>query len=234
MSVPFFFEPKLVDANLPFVLSEATSKHCVQVLRMKVGQDLNLTDGKGHLFNASLLSTDKQKSVALIEKTNFTPPSNTCNSIGISLLKNADRFEWMLEKITEIGIIEIFPLICNRTEHQRFRYDRMHQILIAAMLQSEQVWLPILHEPVDVMQLINTATHQQKLIAHCEDDFKNTINTIPVATNSLVLIGPEGDFTPNEIALAKNKAFLPVSLGNTRLRTETAGVVAIALLANRT
>ncbi|MEI6584753.1 MAG: RsmE family RNA methyltransferase [Sediminibacterium sp.] len=233
MSVPFFFEPKLVDANLPFVLSETTSKHCVQVLRMKVGQPLNLTDGKGNLFMASLLSADKQKSVALIEKTSFTTQSNSCNSVGISLLKNADRFEWMLEKITEIGIIEIYPLICKRTEHQRFRYDRMQQILVAAMLQSEQVWLPVLHEPIDVMQLIPSAKHQQKLIAHCTDDSKNSINTLPITNNALILIGPEGDFTPDEISLAKNNAFLPVSLGNTRLRTETAGVVAITLLANR-
>jgi 16S rRNA (uracil1498-N3)-methyltransferase len=233
MSVPFFYEPKLVDANLPFVLSETTSKHCVQVLRMKIGQPLNLTDGKGNLFNASLLSADKQKSVALIEKISFTTQPNNCNSIGISLLKNADRFEWMLEKITEIGIIEIYPLICKRTEHQRFRYDRMQQILIAAMLQSEQVWLPVLHEPIDVVQLMNIATHTQKLIAHCEDDSKNTINNLLTSSNSLILIGPEGDFTPEEISLAKSKAFLPVSLGNTRLRTETAGVVAITLLANR-
>ncbi len=231
--MPFFYEPKLINANLPFVLSETTSKHCVQVLRMKVGQPLNLTDGKGNLFNASLISADKQKSVALIDKTSFTPLSNSCNSIGISVLKNADRFEWMLEKITEIGIIEIYPLICKRTEQQRFRYDRMQQILIAAMLQSEQVWLPVLHEPIDVIKLIQTATHPQKLIAHCEDDAKNTINTLQSAINTLILIGPEGDFTPNEISLAMNNKFLPVSLGNTRLRTETAGVVAITLLANR-
>jgi 16S rRNA (uracil1498-N3)-methyltransferase len=233
MSVPFFYEPKLVDANLPFVLSEATSKHCVQVLRMKVGESLNLTDGKGNLYIASLLSADKQKSVALIEKTSFTPQSNNCNSIGISVLKNADRFEWMLEKITEIGIIEIYPLICKRTEHLRFRYDRMQQILIAAMLQSEQVWLPVLHEPIGVAQLMTIATHTQKLIAHCEDGSKNTINTLQTATNTLILIGPEGDFTPEEISLANKYDFLPVSLGNTRLRTETAGVVAITLLANR-
>jgi len=233
MSVPFFYEPKLVDANLPFVLSEATSKHCVQVLRMKVGESLNLTDGKGNLYIASLLSADKQKSVALIEKTSFTPQSNNCNSIGISVLKNADRFEWMLEKITEIGIKDIYPLICKRTEHQRFRYDSMQQILVAAILQSEQVWLPVLHEPIDVIKLIQTATHPQKLIAHCEEDSKNTINNLLTSSNSLILIGPEGDFTPEEISIAKSKAFLPVSLGNTRLRTETAGVVAITLLANR-
>lgn len=233
MSVPFFYEPTIQAANPQFVLSESTSKHCVQVLRMKPMQPLHLTDGKGGLFLAKIISPDKQKSVALIESVQQIPANTRANSIGISLLKNADRTEWMLEKITEIGVSEIYPLLCKRTEHQRFRFDRMQQILIAAMLQSQQVWLPLLHEPLDVKKLITQSEHSQKLIAHCEDDKKHPISQLANSNNALILIGPEGDFTPDEITLAKEKNFIPVTLGDTRLRTETAGVVAITLLANR-
>jgi len=150
MSIPFFYEPTIQDSKHPFVLSESTSKHCVQVLRMREGAAVNLTDGKGYLFMAKLISADKQKSVALIEKTIFTEAPTKKISIGISLLKNPDRLEWMFEKITEIGISSITPLICKRTEQQRFRTERMQQILVSAMLQSQQCWLPTLQEPTEI------------------------------------------------------------------------------------
>lgn len=233
MSLPFFYEPAILESKQQFVLSEATSKHCIQVLRMKVNQALHLTDGKGKLFTANIISADKQKSVVQIENVKQLPAPEIQISIGISLLKNADRIEWMLEKITEIGIGHIYPLICKRTEHQRFRFERMQQILIAAMLQSQQTWLPVLHEPIELKKLLATADNEQKLIAHCEDNQKHPISTLAPAKDTLILIGPEGDFTPDEISMAAEKQFTPVTLGNTRLRTETAGVVSVALLANR-
>lgn len=233
MSIPFFYEPTIQESNQPFVLSDSTSKHCVQVLRMREGAAIHLTDGKGKLFIAKIISADKQKSVALIEKTIFTVAPTKKLSIGISLLKNADRLEWMFEKITEIGITNIIPLLCKRTEQQRFRTERMQQILVSAMLQSQQCWLPQLQEPTDVKKLIEQANQQQKIIAHCEEDKKNEIADLPKSNDSLILIGPEGDFTPEEIALALKAEFIPITLGKTRLRTETAGLVAITLLANR-
>ena len=233
MSVPFFYEPSLEATNLPFVLSDSTSKHCVQVLRMREGDPIHLTDGIGNLYTAKLISADKQKSVALIEQMSFTEAPTNKISIGISLLKNADRLEWVFEKITEIGVTEIFPLICKRTEQQRFKTERMQQILISAMLQSQQCWLPILHPPTEIKKLIALATNHQKIIAHCEEDKKTALNELPKSNDSLILIGPEGDFTPNEITLALEHQYNPVSLGNTRLRTETAGLVSIAVLANR-
>jgi 16S rRNA (uracil1498-N3)-methyltransferase len=233
MSVPFFYEPTIKATNLPFVLSESTSKHCVQVLRMREADLIHLTDGLGNLFHAKILNADKQKSVAIIEHTHFTEAPSNKISLGISLLKNADRLEWLFEKITEIGVDEILPLICKRTEQQRFKTERMQQILVSAMLQSQQCWLPILHPPIAVKTLIDQAKNTQKIIAHCEGSKKTPLKEIPFSDDSLILIGPEGDFTPDEIAAALQQDYIPVTLGNTRLRTETAGLVSITLLANR-
>ncbi|MEO7529875.1 MAG: RsmE family RNA methyltransferase, partial [Sediminibacterium sp.] len=154
-------------------------------------------------------------------------------SIAISLLKNASRLEWFLEKATEIGATEIQPLLCERTEHSRFRFERMNGILIAAMLQSQQAWLPILHEPGDFADIIAKSFYQQKIIAHCEEDTKQLIKHLPASNETQILIGPEGDFSPAEIRLALENKYLPISLGETRLRTETAGIVAVTLLVNR-
>ena len=233
MSLPFFYEPQIPTTSPHFTLSEETSKHCTQVLRMKAGAQLQLTNGKGSLYKASIVSEDKKKTVVLIEEQTNIPPSNKKISIAISLLKNASRFEWFLEKATEIGVTEIQPLICDRTEHTRFRHDRMNGILIAAMLQSQQAWLPVLHEPVAFDVFVKQSVYQQKLIAHCEEDKKQFIKDLDMSNETQILIGPEGDFSPEEIKLALDNKFLPVSLGETRLRTETAGIVAATLLANR-
>ncbi len=233
MSLPFFFETQTPQFNSHFTLSEETSKHCTQVLRMKVGALLQLTNGKGILYKASIVSEDKKKTVVLIEEATAVPPPTKKISIAISLLKNASRFEWFLEKATEIGVTHIQPLISQRTEHTRFRHDRMNGILIAAMLQSQQAWLPVLEEPVQFKNFVAQSTYQQKLIAHCEEDKKQFIKDLQSSAETQILIGPEGDFSPEEIRLALDKQFIPVSLGETRLRTETAGVVASSLLVNR-
>jgi 16S rRNA (uracil1498-N3)-methyltransferase len=233
MSLPFFYEQYISGLQTHFTMSEETSRHCIQVLRMKTGAGLQLTDGLGNLYKASLLSEDKKKSVVLIEEHHIVPPPPQKTSIAISLLKNASRFEWFLEKATEIGVTEIQPLISQRTEHTRFRTDRMNGILIAAMLQSQQVWLPILHEPMVFADCVKQSVWSQKLVAHCEEDAKQLIKNLDPSPETQILIGPEGDFTPEEIQLALDYQYLPVSLGDTRLRAETAGVVAAALLVNR-
>jgi 16S rRNA (uracil1498-N3)-methyltransferase len=185
------------------------------------------------LYKASIVNEDKKKTVVLIEESIMVPPPEKKISIAISLLKNASRFEWFLEKATEIGVTEIQPLICQRTEHTRFRHDRMNGILIAAMLQSQQAWLPLLMEPVAFKNCVTQSTDQQKLVAHCEKDGKQFIKNLQVAAETRILIGPEGDFSPEEIQLALANHYIPVSLGETRLRTETAGIVASSLLMNR-
>lgn len=232
MALPYFYEQKISASASLFLLSEETSRHCIQVLRMKKGDQLHITNGAGYLFTASVKTEDKRCCSVTIESTAFKTPVSKKISIGISLLKNTGRFEWFLEKATEIGVNEIIPLLCQRTEKQHFRQDRMNNILIAAMLQSQQTWLPQLHIPARFEVVIDQSGFHQKLIAHCEDNEKNVLKDMESGASVRILIGPEGDFSSEEILSALKNGFNPVSLGNTRLRTETAGVVAASLLRN--
>ena len=232
MNLPFFYIGSFDTTINSIVLAEDTSRHIVQVLRMNVGEKLNLTDGKGNLITAEITEAHKKHCNVKIIDSRFTPHVSRKISIAISLLKNTNRFEWFLEKATEIGVSEIIPLICERTEKEKFRYERMQGICISAMLQSQQVWLPVLHEPVEFNSVITTSSAEQKFIAHCDVGTKSklTIQLLNESTSSLILIGPEGDFTGEEINLALENSFIPVTLGDTRLRTETAGVVSAVLL----
>src|SRR4051812_38723506 len=143
MSLPYFFINDFGNSKT-IILPEETSKHCVQVLRMKEDEQLQLTDGKGNLLTVRILSADRKHCTVNVEEKKFQQPTTRKISIAISLLKKESRFEWFLEKATEIGISEIIPLSCERTERQHFRFDRMNNILISAMLQSRQTWLPVL------------------------------------------------------------------------------------------
>lgn len=234
MALPFFYSNEIKTGTTQFVLNEETSKHIVQVLRMQNDEQLQLTDGKGNLFTVVITDNNRKRcAVSILQTSNANQPvPHTC--IAISLVKNSSRFEWFLEKATEIGINEIIPLICSRSEKQHFRHDRMQTILISAMLQSQQTWLPVLHEPVKFENLkMNQFDTAGKFIAHCEDENNKvqlTAQLLNLSTPKLILIGPEGDFTKEEIQQAVQNNYIPVALGNTRLRTETAGVVAAALL----
>jgi len=231
MSIPYFYQQELI-ASGAFILNEETSKHCIQVLRMKTGETLHLTDGKGGLCKAIITNEHKRNCEVNIVESTIQEHKGRKISLGISLLKNANRLEWFLEKATELGITEIIPLLCQRSEKQQFRFDRMNQILISAMLQSQQTWLPILQQPTKLEEVINSSIHSQKLIAHCEEGTKQSINELKIANDVQILVGPEGDFSPTEIDLALQKGYSPTSLGSTRLRTETAGIVAATLLVN--
>lgn len=232
MALPFFYINEYNTSQKEIVLDEDTSRHVVQVLRMKEGEKLNLTDGKGNLITAEIADAHKKHCSVRITDSRRTTHDSRKVTIAISLLKSTSRFEWFLEKATEIGVSEIIPLICERTEKQKFRYDRMKGICISAMLQSQQTWLPVLHEPKQFNHLtIEQFDHQQKFIAHCEESGqKNNLSTFQPFHHSTILIGPEGDFSKEEIELALQKRFIPVSLGETRLRTETAGIAAAVLL----
>lgn len=233
--MPFFYKENINAENKRVIFDEETSKHIVQVLRMRVGEFVQVTDGKGHLITAEITNDHKKKCEVKITDAGFEPRPVTKISIAISLLKNASRFEWFLEKATEMGIGEIIPLLCSRTEKQHFRYDRMKNICISAMLQSKQVWLPHLFEPINFISLFEKGQYQQKFIAHCiENQKKNLADLVNDDSSSrVILIGPEGDFTIDEIELATTNSFLSVSLGPTRLRTETAGIVAAVMLTRR-
>jgi 16S rRNA (uracil1498-N3)-methyltransferase len=202
---------------------------------MKKGELLNLTDGKGNLLTCVIEDEHKKHCTVSIQSKIQIPKSKRHVSIGISLLKNASRFEWFLEKATEIGVNEIIPLLCERTEKEKFRHDRMQSILISAMLQSQQCWLPVLHEPIAfdfLFRYEEVANASQKFIAHCADNEKRNLTDLinDSLPSQIILIGPEGDFTPAEVELAISCQFEPVSLGDTRLRTETAGIVAATIL----
>jgi 16S rRNA (uracil1498-N3)-methyltransferase len=235
MQLPFFYINEYDVASKEIKLDEDTSRHIVQVLRMKKEGQLNLTDGKGQLITAEIVDDHKKHCIVKVTHSQLTVADTQRTSIAVSLLKNSNRFEWFLEKAAELGISEIIPLVCSRTEKQKFRSDRMKNILVSAMLQSQQVWLPVLHEPIAYESLFSReemGATAQKFIAHCiETDKRNLGDLINESLFSqIVLIGPEGDFTKEEIAMAVQHHFIPVALGETRLRTETAAVVAATLL----
>jgi 16S rRNA (uracil1498-N3)-methyltransferase len=226
MNLPIFFTDDIHQTDL----NEDSSRHIAQVLRMECGERLQLTDGKGNLATAVLTNNNKKCCSIQIESIETVPAQPHKITIAISLVKNASRFEWFLEKATEIGVTQIIPLICARTEKQHFRQDRMQGILVSAMLQSKQTWLPVLHPPTKFNEVIAIQA-DAKWIAHCEmDNEKNQLSAQAKSNDTIILIGPEGDFTTEEITKAKQHFFKPVALGATRLRTETAGMVAVTLL----
>jgi 16S rRNA (uracil1498-N3)-methyltransferase len=208
MSIPFFYI-STYDQQTEIVLDEDVSKHVVSVLRMKKGEKLNLTDGLGHLLGCEIINDHKKHCTVRLLSKSFTPAPPGKVSIGISLIKNSSRFEWFLEKATEIGVNEIIPMICERTEKQKFRQERLQAILVSAMLQSQQTWLPVLSEPVRFEQLVSSAKHDQKFIAHCGPGEKRNLGDLVNGNLSshLILIGPEGDFTENEIELSNANHF---------------------------
>lgn len=230
MSVPYFYEPLIASGTKQFNLSEASSKHCIQVLRMEAGDLIDLTNGQGGLFHATILVAHKKNAVVQITDALQQPKPKQALHLGISLLKNAVRLEWLFEKATEMGITTITPLICERTIHERFKTERMEQIIQSAMIQSQQTWLPKLVAPTPYQHFIDQTIAIQKLIAHCELGQKTSIKSIQPSANLVLLIGPEGDFSPSEIEAALRKQFEPIDLGPTRLRTETAGIFALSVL----
>lgn len=232
IALPLFFQEHVpIDTGELFHLNEEASKHIIQVLRMVKGQQIQLTNGKGVLVRVEIVDSNKKKCGVTILSSQQIAKSERKVIIGISLIKNTHRFEWFLEKATELGVACIVPLICHRTEKQHFRYERMRGILISAMLQSKQVWLPELKEPTPFVSFLNTNPGVSKYLAHCmaESD-KIKISSLPKNDSCVLAIGPEGDFTAEEVQLAKQADFISVSLGDTRLRTETAGVAAAVWL----
>lgn len=216
-------------------LDEDNSRHIISVLRMAVGEKLTLTNGEGILMKASIADDHKKRCQVRIDSVENHLPVSPKITIAVSLLKNSSRLEWFLEKATEIGVHSIIPLIAERTEKQQFRIDRMRGILVSAMLQSQQYWLPGLQEPVKMNRFLETDFGDtRKLIAHCDDQHKTPLTSLTNdRKDTVICIGPEGDFTREEITKALSQHFVPVGLGATRLRTETAAVVAATLLCIR-
>ena len=218
------FFSKITDNRVNFSLDE--KKHLTKVLRKKVGDELSVIDGKGYLYIVRITSLEKNSSqIEIIRKEKKEKNHNYYLHIAIAPTKNISRFEWFLEKATEIGIDEITPIICQRSERKKINIDRCKRILISSIKQSIKYHLPKLNEPIDFNDFIKEKLEGDKLIAHCLKTEKNKINKSN-QKKYIILIGPEGDFTENEITNALKNGFKATTLGNSRLRTETAGIIA--------
>ena len=209
------------------ILSAEESKHATKVLRKKEGDFLNFTDGKGYFYKAKITVADTKKCrLEIVSSQQKEKQHNYHLHIAIAPTKNMDRFEWFLEKATEICIDEITPIICSRSERKTIKTERCTRILLSAMKQSLKYHLPKLNEAINFNDFIKQDFNGTKYIAHCEDGEKKDLRIVNKTEKTIILIGPEGDFSPKEIELAEQNQFKAVSLGTSRLRTETAGIVA--------
>ena len=210
------------------ILSSEESKHATKVLRKKEGDILNFTDGKGGFYKAEITVADSRKCRLQIISSEQKQKQHSCHlHIAIAPTKNMDRFECFLEKATEIGIDEITPIICSRSERKVIKTERGNRILLSAIKQSLKYHLPKLNEAISLSDFLKQDFEGTKYIAHCEDGEKKKLKTVSKTEKYLILIGPEGDFSLKEIELVLQKQFQAVSLGTSRLRTETAGIVAV-------
>ena len=206
--------------------------HHLQVLRLREGEALHIFDGSGNLYQGTLASMGKKSAAVQISGLIKNEPEPSAKlHIAIAPTKNIERTEWFIEKATEIGIHMITPLICRRSERRELRIDRLEKVLLSAVKQSLHLHLPKLNEVVNLQTFLkaNKDTDSKKFIAHCEEHSLHLKDSFDAGGNIIVLIGPEGDFTEEEVTMAKESGFIPVSLGESRLRTETAGVMVSAI-----
>ena len=204
------------------------SKHCIKVLRLNAGDTVYLVDGRGGWFQGEILTPDpRQCTIRIVLKTEQHGKRDFHLHVAIAPTKNIERLEWFLEKATEIGIDEITPLLCEHSERKVIKNDRLEKIIISAMKQSLKAYLPVLHPLTPFPDFIHRNREGLKFIAHCEETEKRLLKeAYTPGQNATILIGPEGDFSVPEINSALQQGYIPVSLGNSRLRTETAGIVA--------
>ncbi|MCK5168821.1 MAG: 16S rRNA (uracil(1498)-N(3))-methyltransferase [Bacteroidales bacterium] len=221
-----FYTPDISEET--YTLNEIESKHCIKVLRLNTNDQIELIDGKGSFYEAKIIDPNPKKCKIEITKTiHEFGKRNHYLHIAIAPTKNMDRFEWFLEKATEIGIDEVTPLLCDHSERKAIKNERLEKIMISAVKQSIKAYKPKLNPLTKYGDFIKQNFDGTKFIAHCEENEKQSLKAnYKTGSNSLILIGPEGDFSPNEIKLAKENNFRETSLGESRLRTETAGLVA--------
>jgi 16S rRNA (uracil1498-N3)-methyltransferase len=221
-----FYTPDI--SGIEYTFSEDESKHAIRVLRMSEGGEIYLVDGKGTFFEAVIADAHPKRCKILVRNvvTDYEK-RNYHLHIAISPLKNPDRFEWFLEKATEIGIDEITPLLCERTEKKNLNPERANRIIESAMKQSIKAYHPLLNPILKFTDFVKNANEGVKMIATCEGDRRLIRQCYSPGQKALILIGPEGDFTEEEVALAKLNGFDTITLGTSRLRTETAGMAAV-------
>jgi 16S rRNA (uracil1498-N3)-methyltransferase len=221
-----FYTPDIDSAQ--YNLSEEESKHCSRVLRLQKKNLVHLVDGKGGLFVAEILDDHPKRTVLQVLDAQLEyQKRNHHLHIAIAPTKNMDRLEWFLEKATEIGIDEITPIICERSERKEVKTERLEKVVIAAMKQSLKAYIPKINEPITIQKFVAKAEANFKYIAHCLPQDKREIkDSFKEHQSYTILIGPEGDFSEIEINNALQSGFLPITLGNSRLRTETAALQA--------
>ena len=224
-----FYTPD-IQKQESYTLTADESRHCIRVLRLKADDEVQLIDGRGNLYSGVIYEPDPRGcKIAVNGMISDYHKRNFHLHIAIAPTRNTDRFEWFLEKATEIGIDEITPLLCSRSERNTLKYERLNKVIVAAMKQSVIAKKPVLNEFTETGAFLKKRFdgHALKFIAHCADGVRKNIDHLySPGRNVICLIGPEGDFAAEEIELAIKNQFQPVTLGTNRLRTETAGVVA--------
>lgn len=221
-----FFAPGIEDT---LTLPEEESQHAVRVLRLKEGDAVEVVDGKGTLFQCRIsLAHSKKCGVEIVEKQSIPPHWGNKIVMCVAPTKNLDRIEWLAEKCTEIGMDRLIPLRCRYSERKELKTERLQKILVSAMKQSLKASMPQLDEMTPVLEVINMPFEGQKFICYCDDAVERRLlaQEYRPGTDTMILIGPEGDFSREEVDAALKNGFVAVSLGESRLRTETAAVAA--------
>ena len=222
-----FYNININETTENFSFDKEESKHIIKVLRKKDTDILYVTNGLGLLFKTEITLASDSKCTVKIISFEKAAPSKYHLHLAVAPTKMNDRFEWFLEKATEIGIHEITPIICDRSERKIINNERFDKIILTAMKQCNQLYLPKLNSAITFKEFVKLKNEGLQLVAHCEETDKKTLKSVLVANENItILIGPEGDFTEKEIEAALENNYIPVSLGNTRLRTETAAIVA--------
>jgi 16S rRNA (uracil1498-N3)-methyltransferase len=223
-----FYTPDIDPSHPQYFLSEEESKHAIRVLRLEAGAEVRLIDGRGGLYTAEIKDAHPKRTILQI--TNIITAFNKRNHylhIAVAPTKNIERLEWFLEKATEIGIDEISLIICQRSERKEVKADRLNKIITSAIKQSLKAYHPVLNEPIQFNKFLLQQFNGQKFIAHCDKGEKTSLSDeLQQHGRYLILIGPEGDFSPNEIDDALQSGFKAITLGSSRLRTETAALEA--------
>ncbi len=226
-NMQLFYSPTINETLTSFIFDKEESKHIIKVLRKQERDILYVTNGLGFLFKTEIaLASDSKCTVNVLSFTKQETPKFHMH-LAVAPTKMNERYEWFLEKATEIGIQEITPIICDHSERKVIKMDRYQKIIESAMKQSLHYYLPKLNEPILLKDFLKIELKGQKYIAHCEETNKKSLKSQLLPNEDVtLLIGPEGDFSVKEIEMALNNKYIPISLGETRLRTETAAIVA--------
>jgi len=230
-NMQLFYNPDIDKKTTAFSLTTEESKHIVKVLRKTAGDLLYITNGKGYIFTVKITAANVKKCHVEIIKSKKKHPKKHWLHLAVAPTKMNDRYEWFLEKATEIGVNEITPIICARSERKVVKIERMKKVLQSAMKQSLRAYLPKLNEPIALQDFLNESQEGLRFIAHCgKGEKKDLKRRVAPDKDITLLIGPEGDFSLKETRMAYENGYLPVSLGKSRLRTETAAIVGCTIV----